>query len=360
MSESKKVIQLHSIRVMSLTNPHGDLPGDMKMCAQLIIEENIFLQTLPVASEHDQISWKLGFGCNIPPHAPTFSMTILRQSKTEGKRLVGYVEIGQGEVLGSVESNRSFQLELNKVNPDGPSLKFSAVFSVSEWPYPEVSGLDLIDMPENTIASVKGHRIGSEMQKMYEDSKKSEFSMTALQLWLYQASATVDDLNQAVCAYNDAVRDDPKPVIYLADLGNCLQDRFERLGSLPDINQSVVMLEAAVVRTPDGHPDMPVMLSNLGVSLQHRFERLGDLSDLNKSIMMFEDAVQLTPDGHPGMPGRLNNFGNSLLGRFGWLGDLSDLNKSIMMYEDAVRLTPDGHPVKPGSLVISTTSTSPS
>jgi hypothetical protein len=48
-----------------LTNPHDDLPGDMKMFAQLIIEGNIFLQTLPVASEQDQKSWKLGFGCNM-------------------------------------------------------------------------------------------------------------------------------------------------------------------------------------------------------------------------------------------------------------------------------------------------------
>jgi hypothetical protein len=50
---------------MSLINPHDDLPGDMKMFAQLIIEENIFQQTLPVASERDQMGWELGFGCNM-------------------------------------------------------------------------------------------------------------------------------------------------------------------------------------------------------------------------------------------------------------------------------------------------------
>jgi hypothetical protein len=50
---------------MSSIYPHDDLPGDMKMFAQLIIGENIFLQTLPVASEHDQKSWKLRFECNM-------------------------------------------------------------------------------------------------------------------------------------------------------------------------------------------------------------------------------------------------------------------------------------------------------
>ncbi|KAF8155070.1 hypothetical protein K438DRAFT_1777947 [Mycena galopus ATCC 62051] len=182
MSELRTVINLHSIRVTSLTNPHDDLPGDMEMFAQLIIEENIFLQTLPVASEHDQPSWHMDFGylengVNLtpsfsPPHAPTFCVTILRQSKTEGTRLLGHVEI---KIPGSMESNRGIlQLELNKVNLDGPSLKFSAGFSVSELTDHEVSGLDLTGMPENTskttFASVNIRGLGNELQKIcFED-----------------------------------------------------------------------------------------------------------------------------------------------------------------------------------------------
>ncbi|KAJ7115483.1 hypothetical protein C8R44DRAFT_740059 [Mycena epipterygia] len=161
MSELKTVIHLRSIHVKSLTNPHNDLPSDMKMFAQLIIEENILQQALPVASEHGQMSWKLDLGWNIPPHALAFSLAVLRQSETEGTRLVGYVEIVRGEVLEYVKSNRSFQRHLNKVNADGPSLKFRAIFSVSELPHREVSGLDLIGMPENTIASVKGQGIAT-------------------------------------------------------------------------------------------------------------------------------------------------------------------------------------------------------
>jgi hypothetical protein len=53
------------ICIMSLTNPHDDLPGDMKMFSQLIIEGNIFLQTVLVASEQDKMTWKLSFGCNM-------------------------------------------------------------------------------------------------------------------------------------------------------------------------------------------------------------------------------------------------------------------------------------------------------
>ncbi|KAJ7449100.1 TPR-like protein [Mycena galericulata] len=369
------------ICVTSLTNPHDDLPGDMKMFAQLIIGENIFLQTLLVTSEDNQTSWKLGFGCNIPPHAPTFTVAVLRQSETEGTRLVGYVEIRHDEALGSVESNRSFQLQLSKVNPDGPSFKFRAAFSVIEVPYQEGSGLDPIDMPENTISSVKGHEIRSGLQKLYEESRKPSFSMDALQSWVmherillclpsndsramclnalgdfilqsYQVSGTLDDLNQAVCAYNDAVRDRPGHATYLADLGTSLLRRFERLKSPLDINQSIMMLETVIALTPDGHQDKPSRLNTLGESLLSRFEQLDDLDDLNQSVLRFEAAVALTPDGHPDKPSRLNDLVRSLLPRFQRLDDLEDLNQSILRCEAAVALTPDGHPYKPSRLNI--------
>jgi hypothetical protein len=63
------------------------------------------------------------------------------------------------DVVGAVSSysehghddyNVALHLQLNKVNLDGPSLKFSAGFSVSKLPYPKVHGVDLIGMPENT------------------------------------------------------------------------------------------------------------------------------------------------------------------------------------------------------------------
>ncbi|KAJ7500145.1 TPR-like protein [Mycena galericulata] len=378
MSGLEKVIQLHSIRVTSLTNPHDDLPSDMKMSTQVIIEDFIFLQTLPVGSEHDHTSWKLVLGCNIPPHAPTFSVAVLRQSETEGTRLIGYVEIERNEVLESVESKRSFQLQLNKVNRDGPSLNFSAGFSVSELSYQGPSGLDLICIPENRIASGKGRSIASEMNKMDEAFRKNQLSLDAPQCqimherllfcksdetraqWLhilgdilsqsYQGSGTVDDLNQAVCAYHDAVRDDPGPVTYLSDLGRCLHLRFQRLGNLLDLNRSVVILEAAVVHSGQDDRCKPQLLSELGDSLLKRFERLGDVTDITQCISRFEAAVTLTPDGHPDKPSRLSNLGMSLLSRFKQQGDPEDMQLAVLKLEAAITLTPDGHPDKPSLL----------
>ncbi|KAF8184339.1 hypothetical protein K438DRAFT_1766418 [Mycena galopus ATCC 62051] len=130
------------LNIRSLTNPHDDLPGDMQMFAQLIIKMNIFLQTIPVDSEESQT---VGSSILDVP-------SILRQSKTAGNRLLGYVEVRLREDLESVELDRRvFSLQLNKVNPDGPALELSAGFSVSEAPPLELSSFDMSETPMNHI-----------------------------------------------------------------------------------------------------------------------------------------------------------------------------------------------------------------
>ncbi|KAJ7937990.1 CHAT domain-containing protein [Mycena leptocephala] len=159
------------------------------------------------------------------------------------------------------------------------------------------------------------------------------------------------DLNQSVLSCKTAAKltldgHPAKPICY-NNLGNSLLRRFERLGDPSDINQSLLRFETAVRLTPDSHPDKPSWLNNLGSSLSYRFQRFGDLADINRAISMFETAAGLTPDGHPNKCLCYNNLGNSLLCRFGRLGDLADINQSILRFEAALGLTPDGHPNKP-------------
>ncbi|KAJ7259062.1 CHAT domain-containing protein [Mycena rebaudengoi] len=342
----------------------------MKMFGQLIIEENIFLQTVLVASEHNQMSWKFNFGCNIPPHTPTFLVTALRHSQTEGVRLLGYAKVRQEDILRSAGSNLSFKL--NKVNPDGPLFQCSIGFSSKVF-----NGIpSSLDIPENRM---NAHNIRIELLKLYEDSKKPGFSMDALQLWVtyekvllccqsnenrarrmfllgdiwfrsYQASGSVDFLIQAVCARGDAVRDDSGQLLYLIMLGHSLQTRFERLGRVQDINKAVVIQEGAVTLIPDGHPNKPSLLTGLGNSLFQRFRQLGDLDDLNQAILRQEAACALIPDGHPDKHEQLGSLSSSLLSRFEQLGDPNDLNQSVCTSEAAVALIPDEHPNKPSLL----------
>ncbi|KAJ7475034.1 CHAT domain-containing protein [Mycena latifolia] len=362
------------IRIRSLTDPHDDLPADMQMFAQLVINGNIFLQTVPVESEASQSSWKLHFGCNIPQYTLGFLVAILRHSRTAGTRLLGSAEIGRGEVLELVEANHSFKIMLNRVNPDGPLLELSAGFTASEGSALPLSGLYVNNIGENRITSVNNHGITADLLSM-----KNESPVDPLQLWVmherllllsqsnetragclnmlgdicrqwYTNTGTVDGLNQAVWVYTDAVRDDLMSAMFLSDLGIALHQRFEQLGSVVDINQGKEIWKAAVGMTLEGDPARPSQLNNLASSLSCQFEWLGDLTDLNESVSRYEAAVSLTPEGHPDMPSLLNNLGNSLFTRFKRLGDLNDLNESVSKQKAALSLTPEGHPGMPSCL----------
>ena len=140
-----------------------------------------------------------------------------------------------------------------------------------------------------------------------------------------------------VNSYNDSI-------LYLNNWGLALRERFERLGSLADLEKALDLFQQAVELIPEGNPDRPMCLNNWGVALHEHFERLGSLTDLEKALDLFQQAVELIPEGSPDRPGRLNNWGNALSDRFERLGSLADLEKALELYKQAVELTPQNHP----------------
>ncbi|KAJ7440863.1 TPR-like protein [Mycena latifolia] len=354
------------ISVKSLTSPHDDLPADMQMFAQLIINEEIIRQNVPVELEVSHSSWNLDFECDIGPDTPVFLVAILRHSKTAGTRLLGSIEIERSEVLELVEANRSVKIMLNRVNSDGPLLELRVDFSAS-GNSSALSGSDVNDIGNNQITSIKSCGTTDDLRSM-----EIQGPIDPLELWVmherllllpksnedrarwlnilgdiclscYIKVGSVDGLNQAVSAYADAVRDDPMSAMYLSDLGSALRRRFKQLGNVVDINQGRDRCRAAVGMTLEGDPDMASRLTSLGNCLLNCFEQLGDLTDLNESVSTFKAAVDLTPEGHSNRALMLNNLGNSLSRRFEQLGDLTDLNESVSTFEAAVSLTPEGH-----------------
>ncbi|KAJ7500920.1 TPR-like protein [Mycena galericulata] len=160
--------------------------------------------------------------------------------------------------------------------------------------------------------------------------------------WVHQV---VEDLNQAIAVHRDAIREDPDDACSLVDFGSALCARFEQLGDVADINDSVQALEKSVADSAVAPRSF--VLKILGKSLLRRFERLGALNDLNRSLSAFSDSDNLTPSGHPDKPGILIGLGIALMCRFKRLGDVGDLVKSISAGKDAVRLAGDGHPDRP-------------
>jgi tetratricopeptide (TPR) repeat protein len=138
--------------------------------------------------------------------------------------------------------------------------------------------------------------------------------------------------------------------MYLSNLGNALQARYERAGQEEDLDETITLHEEAVAATPDDHPNLPMYLSNLGNALLARYERAGQEEDLDETITLHEKAVAATPDDHPNLPGRLANLANTLQARFQRTGQQHDLDEAITLHEKAVAATPDDHPNRPRRL----------
>ncbi|KAJ6585889.1 CHAT domain-containing protein [Mycena capillaripes] len=347
---------------------HDDIPQDVEMIAHLIVDDNIIRQVGPV-SEESKHSWRLKFDCEVPMHAATCLIAVLRNSKSQGTRLVGSLQIVRDDVFACMEQNQEFHQQLTKVNPDGPSLGFSAVFSTV---MPSSAPLFGPSTPQLHIGPLDSQSIETDLQDIQSataslkpiDSQKLSLLherilllsnpdrgqllnlLGTINLTRHSAQLPAGNLDDAVRLFEDAVRDFPAEPIYRSNLGIALRDRFELLGDLRDINQSVLMCQEAVQCTPDDHSFKHYRGVNLGRSLLRRFKRLGDLGDLNEGVFMYEQAVRQIPDGHPEAIQWLRNLGDFLRLRFECLGDSGDMDQAILMFKRALQLTPDDHPHK--------------
>ncbi|KAJ7135741.1 TPR-like protein, partial [Mycena epipterygia] len=370
------IVHLDDILVQALSNPHDDLSPDMHLSTQVIVDRQIFLQTVQVESDASEKCWKMHAGCKIPTDTGTFLIAVIKHTQTRGTRLLGSIGIKRSEALASGERKIPLHLKLGKVNLDGPCLELRVTFSVSlamrAYLVNGINGL------ENQFGHIDRQTIRARLWQMYNrtiEGTRFDFPELGMMhemilllppsndargaflnvlgnicLRQWEAYHMIDDLNQGVCAYEDAVRDTPTEATNLDELGTALLLRFQQLGSITDINKGVSVIEQAIQLIPDDHPSKPSTLSNLGNALFLRFKQFGHVVDLNKSVLTHKDVVQQTPDGHPDKASRLNHFGTSLLARFEELGTSADLNEAVSKGEEAVQLVVDGDPEKPAML----------
>src|SRR5271156_4993925 len=82
--------------------------------------------------------------------------------------------------------------------------------------------------------------------------------------------------------------------------------RFERVGSMNDLNRAIITKEQAVALTPKDHPNHAIHLNSLASTLRRRFERTGSLVDIDLAITMNELAIASTPEDNPSHAMNLN------------------------------------------------------
>ncbi|RYP40255.1 hypothetical protein DL767_001798 [Monosporascus sp. MG133] len=149
----------------------------------------------------------------------------------------------------------------------------------------------------------------------------------------FERTGSMDDLNRAVdvadMAVNAIPQDHPYRADYLNNLGNQLDNRFERTGSINDLNRAIDVADMALGR---------------------RFKQTGSMDDLNRAIDVTDMAINATPQDHPNRARWLSNFGTLLGNRFERTGSIDDLNRAVNVMDIAVNATPQNHPDRAGQL----------
>ncbi|WP_405717347.1 tetratricopeptide repeat protein [Streptomyces sp. NBC_01537] len=167
----------------------------------------------------------------------------------------------------------------------------------------------------------------------------------------FERSGTVADLDEAITVYRQAVEatptDYPDRAAMLSNLGNALRTRFERSGAEADLDAAVTVYRQAVEATPADHPDHPDRagsLSVLGDVLHRRFVRSGVVADLDAAVTVYRQAVEAAPTDHPDRALHLSNLGGMLQRRFERSGAVADLDEAVAVGRQAVAAVPADHP----------------
>ncbi|KAJ7264632.1 CHAT domain-containing protein, partial [Mycena rebaudengoi] len=169
-----------------------------------------------------------------------------------------------------------------------------------------------------------------------------------------QRSGDVKDLEAALQYKQAAVEKTPEghpdQARHLEGLAVSFRDRYQRSGNVKDLEAALQYNQEAVEKTPEGHPDLAEHLQNLAVSFRAQYQRSLDVKDLKAALQHKQAAVQKTPEGHPNLAGRLQSLAVSFTDQYQRSGDVRDLEAALQNNQAAVVQTPEGHPDLAGRL----------
>ena len=165
----------------------------------------------------------------------------------------------------------------------------------------------------------------------------------------FERTGSLEDLDEAIRCNSEAAADeaDSNRAMYYLDLGNALLSKYEQLGSWEDLNDAIDSLELSL-----GIADSLNIKSNtntincLGKAFKTKYNRTQSLEDLDIAIQYYTSLIPgATTDR--AKSSYLNNYANALALRSDAVGLIEDLHNAIQLYETAFNSTPVDHPDRP-------------
>jgi hypothetical protein len=132
--------------------------------------------------------------------------------------------------------------------------------------------------------------------------------------------------------------------------------RYEQLGQLEDLEQSIAASGDALQLVPGPSPQRAAVVSDLGLALRLRYERFGDTTDLADSVDLAREAADLGRAAASRYPRSvrlhelLANLANVLCVRFELGHDPADAGDAVQAARESVTLLGPNDPSRPGCL----------
>ena len=184
----------------------------------------------------------------------------------------------------------------------------------------------------------------------------------AAQSFFYRYDAStkkpLEDLETAIHLFKEAlqlVTDAFLCVVILHSLGDVLTRRYERLGQLENLEQSITYyrnyvdlndrIDQGDSESPDIPTDIPIgFLDDLGTALHDYYTHTSDLSKLDESIFILRKASKLALASTSEPSRYFNHLGNALIDRYHALRMLEDIEAAVQSFEQARLYCPIGDP----------------
>src|SRR5271154_2307257 len=108
----------------------------------------------------------------------------------------------------------------------------------------------------------------------------------------YESTGSMDDLEEAIRVYEQGLKLSNDPYLQsvcLNNLGSALESLFNETDSIEYLDRAIVIKKRAVDSIPIGSPQRAAYIDGYGGLLQIRFERAGSIDDLNSAITAGEE-----------------------------------------------------------------------
>lgn len=170
---------------------------------------------------------------------------------------------------------------------------------------------------------------------------------------LVSSSNPLEDLDHAIRLTDDIVGcippNHPNQSDFMMSLATRLSERFKIAESKSDIDRAIHTAKAAVLLTRYNHPLRPLRLEVHGSILCQRFERYGSIEDLQSALAILGRGLNL-PENHPVLPGIMGLVGRCLGNMYDYTGSPDDLNQAIDALSVSVSMMSQQHPHLPVNL----------